>query len=197
MSDDTLVIDLSNYKDRVGSRVPEGPYKVQVEDAESTTSSTNNPMVNLWLRIVGGEFDGQTITDRLVMTEKSLFRVVGFLQAINIPTPKQQIRINLRQIIGRYLEVDVADGQPYNGRVRSEVRGYNRVVSASGGDVADEFEGLSEFASVTDATSNEVTDLPEAAPAAPAPAQTAPKAETVAEAAVADDGSVDLSSIDL
>lgn len=195
MSDDTLVIDLSNYKDRVGSRVPEGPYRVQVEDAESTTSSTNNPMVNLWLRIVGGEFDGQTITDRLVMTDKSLFRVVGFLQAINIPTPKQQIKINLRQIIGRYLEVDVADGQPYNGRVRSEVRGYNRVVTSGGGDVADEFEGLSEFASVTDATSDDVTDLPEAAPAAPA--QTAPKTEAAAEPAVADDGSVDLSSIDL
>lgn len=127
MSDD-LVIDLSNYKDRVGSRVPEDTYRVQVEDAEITTSSAGNTMINLWFTILEGEFHGQTVTDRLVLTEKSLFRVVGFMQGIGLPTPKQKLKLNVRQFVGRVLDIEVSDGEPYNGRIRSEVRGYKKVV---------------------------------------------------------------------
>lgn len=124
---DELVLDLSNYKDRVGSRVPPGTYRVQVEDAELTESSNKNPMVNLWFTILEGEFQGQTITDRLVLTDRSLFRVVGFLQGIGLPTPKKKLKLNIRQFIGRVLDVEADDGEPYNGRVRTEVRAYRKV----------------------------------------------------------------------
>lgn len=126
-----LVIDLSNYKDRVGSRVVPGTYRVQVEDAELTESSNKNPMVNLWFTILEGEFQGQTVTDRLVLTERSMFRVVGFMQGIGLPTPKKKLKMNLRQFIGRVLDIEVDDGEPYNGRVRSEVRGYRKVAGAA------------------------------------------------------------------
>src|SRR5699024_1661645 len=76
-ADGKVTIDLSNYKDRVGSRVAEGTYRVLVEDAEQTEARSGNAMINLFFRIQGGEFDGATIVDRLVLTEKSLFRVVG------------------------------------------------------------------------------------------------------------------------
>lgn len=67
MAGDDLIVDLTNYKDRVGNRVVPGRYTVVVEDAESDTAKTGNPMVNLWLRVQGGEFDGATIVDRLVI----------------------------------------------------------------------------------------------------------------------------------
>lgn len=121
---DELVVDLSQYKDRVGARVPAGLYRVQVEDAEQDQSRSGNTMVNVWLRIVGGEYDGQTILDRLTMTEKAMFRVVAFLQAVNIPTPKKRIKIDLDKIKGRNLDIEVEDGEPFNGRVKSEVRNY-------------------------------------------------------------------------
>lgn len=137
MSDD-LIIDLSNYKDRVGSRVAPGRYRVQVEDAEQDKSAAGNTMINLWLRVSdGGPEDGQTIVDRLVLTEKSLFRVVGFMQAIGLPTPKKRLKLNVRQFIGKVLEVDVEDGDPYNGRVKSEVRGYLRVAKSEQAGEAD------------------------------------------------------------
>jgi hypothetical protein len=160
MADD-LIIDLSNYKDRVGSRVAPGEYVVVVEDAEAAKSSTGNPMVNMWYKIQGGDFDGQTITDRLVLTEKSLFRVVGFMQAINLPTPKKRLKINLRQFIGKRLEITVDDGEPYNGRVRSEVRGYTKIIGANkpaSDDGDDEFAGLADPVS---GTTDRATDLPE------------------------------------
>lgn len=143
---ETLNIDLSNYKDRVGSRVQPGRYKVIVEDAEQDTARSGNTMINLWFRIQGGDFNDATIVDRLVLTEKSLFRVVGFMQAIGLPTPKKKLQINLRNFIGKPLEIDVEDGEPYNGRVKSEVRGYNRATGSAkkaestGGD----FDGVEE-----------------------------------------------------
>ena len=182
MSDD-LIIDLSNYKDRVGSRVAPGRYRVQVEDAEQDKSSAGNAMINLWLRVSdGSEFDGQTIVDRLVLTEKSLFRVVGFMQAIGLPTPKKRLKINVRQFIGKVLEVDIEDGDPYNGRVKSEVRGYLRVAKSEQSD-PDDLEDLEDLA-----------DDGEEEPA-PAPKAKAKRREEPVEED--DDEEVDLENLDL
>lgn len=127
MASTNMTIDLTNYKDRVGSRVPEGTYKVIVDDVEPDTAKSGNPMVNVWFRIHGGDYDGQTITDRLVLTEKSMFRVVGFLQALGIKTPKKRLSIDISKFVGRSMEITVRDGDPYNGRIKSEVSGYARI----------------------------------------------------------------------
>lgn len=134
---DIINIDLSNYKDRMGERVAEGRYRVVVEDAEPDTAKSGNAMINVWFRIQGGEHDGATIVDRFVLTEKSMFRIVMFMQALGIPTPKKRVGLNLRQVIGRVLDIDVEDGEPYNGRVKSEVRGYLKVAKAASRDVSD------------------------------------------------------------
>ena len=63
-----FILDLSQYRDRVGARVAEGRYRVRVDDAELNKSKAGNPMVELWLTIQGGEFDGMTLTDRLTLT---------------------------------------------------------------------------------------------------------------------------------
>lgn len=138
-----VIIDLSNYKDRSGAKVPEGTYRVQVEDLEQTQSKSGNAMITLWLRIIGGEQDGLTLLDRLVLTEKSMFRVVGFLQAIGIPTSKKKMSLNPQSFMGKVLDVQVEDGEPYNGRVKSEVRGYARaekVAKAKAQEIEEEYE---------------------------------------------------------
>lgn len=128
MSNDDFELDLTNYKDRVGSRVTPGRYRVYVEDAEMGQTSKKDPMINIWLLIQGGEYDGATIIDRLLPAhEKALFRVVGFMDAIGLPTPKKRMRLNVRAFVGKVLEVDIEDGEPYNGRVKSEIRGYFKV----------------------------------------------------------------------
>jgi hypothetical protein len=143
MSDD-INLDFSNYKDRVGGRVTPGRYKVVVDDTEADKSSAGNLMINVWLRIQGGEFDGTVIIDRLTQTEKALFRTVNFMNALGLPTPKRRIKVNIRSWIGKTLEIDVEDGEPYLGRVKSEVRGYNRIAKAAGTAPAD-LDGLDEF----------------------------------------------------
>jgi hypothetical protein len=183
-----ILIDLTGYKDKVGARVTEGRYRVVVEDCEQDKSAAGNDMINLWLRIVGGEFDGQTIVDRLVLTGKSLFRVVGFMQAIGLPTPKKRLKVSLDQFKGKTLEVDVADGDPYNGRVKSEVRGYlqlPRTARANGAAAPDALAALDGNDDVDEAFLTPATDTP--ATVTPPPASTSLPDD--------DDGDVDLSTL--
>ena len=110
-----LVIDLSNYKDSGNVRIPEGRYRA------------GNTMIKVWMRVLGGEHDGAIILDRLTLTDKAMFRVVGFMQGIGIKTPKKKLQINLKTFLKRQADIEVVDGEPYNGRIRSEIAQYIRV----------------------------------------------------------------------
>lgn len=131
-----ITVDLTNYKDKVGSRIAPGEYRVVVDDAELDKSRAGNDMINVWYRVLDGEFKDSSITDRLTITEKALFRVVAFMQAVGLPTPRKRLNLNLRNFIGKQLIITVDDGEPYNGRVKSEVRDYAKVAKSSkaGGD---------------------------------------------------------------
>lgn len=167
MSD--FILDLTQYKDRFGANVPEGRYLVVVEDAEMTKSKAGNPMINLWYRILDGEQKNLTLTDRLTLTEGAMFRIVGFMQAIGLPTPNKRLQLNLKHFLNKTLMVDVADGEPYNGRVRSEVKGYLRpektVLEGNTSEDLPEPEDLSDV---------QPAEVVQEADTAPAPAPTAP-----------------------
>lgn len=194
-----FVLDLRNYKDRMGARVAEGRYRVIVEDAEMDKSKANNPMINMWYRILTpGEYEGLTLIDRLTLTEKAYFRIVGFMQAVGLPTPKKAFEIDLeRQFIGKVLDVDVEDGEPYNGRVKSEVRGYLRASgvvqanTASSTDIDDiDLDNVPDDLVVEGVVPDDVVTEPEPPAAQPTPIR--PAAATVAEPEA-----VDLDTLDL
>lgn len=154
-----ITVDLTEFKDRVGSRLAPGRYRVIVDDAETETARSGNEMILLFFRVLDGDFANSTVVDRLVLTPNSLFRVVGFMQAIGLPTPRKRMKINLAQFKGKVLEVDVEDGEPYNGRVKSEVRGYLRSTTATPADLdADESadEPLANIPTTDDAPSAEM-----------------------------------------
>ena len=180
-----VTIDLTNYRDTNGSRVDEGTYTVYVDHAEMDKSKAGNDMILLNLQIQGGEFDGQTLVDRLTLTDKALFRVVNFMQALGYPTPKKRVRINLAQFVGKYLQVEVEDGEPYMGRVKSEIRGYRRIAK-------DEQPVREESSDLDEDVSDEPTDYDE-----DEEPQKAKAAQQKKEAAQADDEDVDLDEIDL
>ncbi len=180
MADDSVTIPLAGYKEQQSARVPAGRYRVLVEDAELETSKQRNQMIKVWLKIQdAGEEQGKTLIDRLVLTEKSMFRVVNFLDSIGIPTPRKDFNIRLAQIKRKLADVDVEDGEPYQGRVKSEVRGYNRIRGPvrsesdlpseeetgsedlpSAPDDASELDGLGDAPSETASSAPVATDAP-------------------------------------
>ena len=123
-----FVLDLSNYKDRRGSRVPEGQYKVKPIDVEETTSQNGNRMLNVIFEITEGEFAGNTLVDRYMLdNERVQFRIVSLMQAINLPTPRKRVAVKFAMMLNRPLLVTVQDGDPYQGLIRSEIRGWERL----------------------------------------------------------------------
>lgn len=200
MPEDTSVeIDLVGYVDKQGQQIAEGRYRFLVHDAKVEKANTGNTMIVVWLKVLTpGEFDGAIVLDRLTLTEKSRWRIVGFMQALGLPTPLKKFRIDVRTFVGRQVDADVADDEPYMGRIKSVVRGYMRVAKAqANGEVTDlddelaHASGMAEFDAAT--TTN------------PAPEQSAPRTPpAAAEAAAlpAPDTSevpdeVDLDSLDL
>lgn len=141
-----IIIDLSNYKDTSSARVPEGRYRVVVDDVETDTAAkTGNTVIKVWLRILGGAQDGEVIIDRLTITPKAMFRVVGFMQGIGIPTPKKRLAIDLRSFLHRQVDVDVEDDEPYNGRIKSRIARYIRIAQPKAEEAAeDDLEAAAE-----------------------------------------------------
>lgn len=148
-----LTFDFTNYKDTSTAHVAPGTYHAEVTDFEETTSKAGNAMFVVYLEIIEGPHAGQQIIDRLPQTEKAMFRSAAFLQALGVKIAKKKIALNPRSLIGRPVDIVVEDGEPYNGRVRSEVREYLRATKPAKAEpeddpMADEAEdGVAEPAS--------------------------------------------------
>ena len=181
----TLIIDLTNYKDTSGARVPEGTYRVVVEDAEVKKSKAGNDMVVLYLRVLGGPYDGSTILDRLTLSERALFRVVEFMQGIGLPTPRKRLHLKLDVIIGRQVDVRVEDGEPYNGRIKSEVREYIRVVKPASAEPED----------LDPEDEDDDLEKPEAAEESKTPAKGSPKTQVSEDTEDFDEESAEVESV--
>ena len=121
-----LTFDFTNYKDTSTAHVAPGTYHAEVSDLEETISKAGNTMFVIYLEITEGAHAGQQIIDRLPQTEKAMFRSAALLQALGVKIAKKKIALNPRSLIGRPVDIVVEDGEPYNGRVKSEVREYLR-----------------------------------------------------------------------
>ena len=163
-----LTFDFTNYKDTSTAHVAAGTYRAEVSDFEETTSKAGNAMFVVYLEITEGPHAGQQIIDRLPQTEKAMFRSAAFLQALGVKIAKKKIALNPRALIGRPVDIVVEDGEPYNGRVKSEVREYLRATKPAKAepeddpmaDEADEPEGSVEPAKPElDATVEDAVEL--------------------------------------
>lgn len=170
-----LTFDFTNYKDTSTAHVAPGTYHAEVSDFEEAISkASGNQMFIIYLEITEGPHAGQQIIDRLPQTEKAMFRSAAFLQAIGVKIAKKKIALNPRSLIGRPVDIVVEDGEPYNGKVKSEVREYLRATKPAQAEtkddpMADEEVGIAEppaepakpelDATVEDAVELDVDDL--------------------------------------
>lgn len=121
-----FTFDFTNYRETGSAQVPAGTYHARVNDFEETESKAGNAMFVVYLEITSGPYAGKQIIDRLPQTEKAMFRSAAFLQALGVKIAKKRIALNPKSLIGRPVDILVEDGEPFNGRVRSEVREYLR-----------------------------------------------------------------------
>lgn len=173
-----LTFDFTNYKDTSTAHVPAGTYHAEVADFEETISKADNTMFVVYLRITAGPYAGQQIIDRLPQTAKAMFRSAAFLQALGVKISKKKIALNPKSLIERPVDIVVEDGEPYNGRVKSEVREYLRATKPAKADPED------------DPMADEINE-PDEAPASPA------QGEDVEDAVELDVDALDIDDLDL
>lgn len=176
----SLTFDFTNYKDTSTAHVPAGTYRAEVSDFEETTSKAGNEMFVVYLEIIEGPHAGQQIIDRLPQTERAMFRSAAFLQALGVKIARKKIALNPRALIGRPVDIVVEDGEPYNGRVKSEVREYLRATKPAKAEPA------------ADPMADE-GEIDEPAPAA----EPATSAENVEDAVELDVDALDIDDLDL
>lgn len=121
-----FTFDFTNYRDTGSARVEPGTYHARVTDFNATESKAGNVMFEVYLEIVDGPYAGKQIIDRLPQTERAMFRSAAFLQALGVKIAKKKLALNPKSLIDRPVDILVEDGEPYNGRVKSEVREYLR-----------------------------------------------------------------------
>ena len=126
-----FTFDFTNYRETGSAQVPAGIYRARVNDFQETESKAGNAMFVVYLGIIDGPCAGKQIIDRLPQTEKAMFRSAAFLQALGVKIAKKRLAINPKSLIGRPVDILVEDGEPFNGRVRSEVREYLRAAKPS------------------------------------------------------------------
>ena len=141
-----FTFDFTNYRETGSAQVPAGTYRARVNDFEETESKAGNAMFVVYLEIIDGPYAGKQIIDRLPQTEKAMFRSAAFLQALGVKIAKKRIALNPKSLIGRPVDILVEDGEPFNGRVKSEVREYLRATKPAAkaepaADLPDEDDG--------------------------------------------------------
>ena len=103
-----------------GEVLPESDYKFTVEKAILKTSSNNNEMIELWLRLPKG---GLAI-DNLVFTDSSSWKIDQFRISIGETVlPDEQVEINPSDLIGAEGVAHIIV-EEYQGKKRNKVGSY-------------------------------------------------------------------------
>lgn len=136
---ETFEVDLSGYVNTQGSILPPGTYTLVVEDVEMMSSKAGNPMWKITSSVVDGAHKGLALVDFVTITSKAMFRVVAFLNAIGVPTPKKNLSIPKSMMVGKMFEATVDDDE-YGGRKSSKIQSYASIAQPGGGDLPDDEE---------------------------------------------------------
>lgn len=186
-------LDLTNYVDRQGAKVPEGDYLVRLVDAEyGTAQSSGNPKVDAYLEILDGDQKGQTLRDTLSLSPAARFKIVNLLNGMGLPTPRQKFTVNLNQWKGKIMEVTVKDRE-YNGNTYSNIAQYRRpsnMPQTDGDDLPQPAPQAQAQAEQAPAQAEQAAPAQQAQPQADQ--QAAPQGQNVQQ-----DGQVDLSNLNL
>lgn len=146
-------LDLSGYRPNISDTVADARYLAIVEDYEFGKSKSQNDMFTVFLRIVEGPESGKVIIDRLAITPKALFKIVGFLNGLGMPTPKKRLSINPEAWKNRKVYIDTSHAEPYRGRPgTSQIDGYARYIAPEAEDAPADVPVLEQI----------VEDVPEA-----------------------------------
>lgn len=110
-----------------GARVPEGEYVLKISDYVVKTKKDDEASRYIqWSLPVekgpGGK--GKSIVHRTSLKSQALFNLKNMMEAAGFKVPSRLVDVPLEKMVGRSVGASVFDGEPYEGKIKSEISGF-------------------------------------------------------------------------
>ena len=119
-------LDLTNVETFV--RMSEGVHRVKVVSCEDKESQSGDDMLVIAFEAVNGDDKGARLYDNFVLTDKALWKLKQFLQAIGIKCDGK-IVLDTDKLIGKICDVEVFH-EEYNGQLRAKAGEYTKAIAS-------------------------------------------------------------------
>jgi len=106
-------------------RCTEGEHVVKLVSYEEGTSQEGNDKISVKFEVVKGESAGARVYETFVLTEKALFKLKGYLEAVGIKADGK-LKIDLDKLVGKVCIANIADDD-YNGKIRSKIAFFKKL----------------------------------------------------------------------
>lgn len=163
-SSSSVNVDLSGVE---ASRkaIPEGTYKVVVNEATQKDSRDGNPMIAFEFEVAEGAHKGAKLYENCSLQPQALFKLKSVLLALGMDIPNKAFDLNLRDLVGLTCEVEVGH-EVYEGKKRARILQYNDPEESQEEDSGDEsvedklseldFDELKDLAKDLDISSSDI-----------------------------------------
>lgn len=162
----TVKVDMTGVE--TYSKASEGIHTAKVAEILEKTSQGGDDMLQFAFEIIKGEDKGCKVFESFVLTDKALWKLKSFLQAIGMKA-EGKLKIDLDKLIGKVCDIEVFWDE-YNGQTRAKISDYYK--AGKGGKVED--EDVDDDDDDEDEDEEEEEAPKKKAPAKKAPAKKAP-----------------------
>lgn len=162
----TIKVDMTGVE--TYSKVSEGIHTAKVVEILQKESQGGDDMLQFAFEVTKGKDKGNKVFESFVLTDKALWKLKSFLQAIGMKADGK-LKIDLDKLVGKVCDIEVFWDE-YNGQTRAKISDYYKVGKGATND-ADEDEDTDDEADEDE----DEDDTPAKKPAKKAPAKKASK----------------------
>lgn len=112
------------------TKASEGIHTAKVVEIEEKTSQGGDDMLQFAFEITKGEDKGCKVFEPFVLTDKALWKLKSFLQAIGMKADGK-IKLDLDKLIGKVCDIEVF-WDDYNGQTRAKISDYYKAGKGGG-----------------------------------------------------------------
>lgn len=107
------------------SKASEGIHTAKVVEILEKTSQGGDDMLQFAFEIIKGEDKGSRVFESFVLTDKALWKLKSFLQAVGMKADGKLV-LDLDKLIGKICDIEVFHDE-YNGQKRAKISDYYKV----------------------------------------------------------------------
>jgi hypothetical protein len=143
--DATFTVDFTKDTSEGGGRrrYKEGDYHVKIVGVKKGTAKTGSPFAQFAFEFVDGTYKGSVWDSnrtRVYVTDAALWRVRSLYEACGKTVPKKKLKLDFNKLIGEELGITITDGEPYEGKISSELSDFIALDALGADDDEDEDE---------------------------------------------------------